>query len=124
MNSINVFTLSVAGMMQSEDTRTLMADLREIDGVDARPVQQERRPPQGAKGADLTYALAVSAPTTVLSTSALVIRAWLIRSSRRKVVIEADGRRLELSALTMDEEREFVAMFVQAMNAEGQQTVE
>lgn len=91
-----------------EDLQLLVLDLREVGGLSASIVQGGSAPPAGAKGWQQDYALVVTASAPVLSAVAVITRSWLQRSSRRKLVLQVDGQRMELTALSAKSESALV----------------
>ncbi len=103
----------------------LRLELLDLDVDSVSPVT--RRPaPEGSKGLEMAAigALLVSVKDSlpVLNAVVTAARQWLARasSSRRSLKITVDGRTLELSAATAEQQQQVVAEFVRSLSPPGQ----
>ena len=103
----------------------LRLELLELDVDSVSPVALEPTP-EGSKGVELVAigALLVRIQDSLPVVNAVVttVRQWLARasSSGRSLKITVDGRTLELSAATAEQQEQLVAEFVRSLAAPGQ----
>src|SRR5262249_40793008 len=116
-NGSHEITFEFEAPGEVEDLQLLVLDLREVGGLSASISQRGSTPPPGAKGWQQDYALVVMASAPVLSAVAAITRSWLQRSSRRKLVLQVDGQRMELTALSAKSESELVEQLLRHATA-------
>ncbi len=103
-----------------ELTRNLRMELLELD-VDSVSAPTAGPPPPGSKGLELAAigALLVQVKGSVQVVSAVVatLRSWLQRgaSPNRTLKVTVDGRTLELSAATAEQQQRLVDEFVRSL---------
>ena len=102
-------------------TGQLRRELLESGLDDVRRAAPES-PPAGAKGDPITIGalvigLAGSAAVSALVTGVCqIIRSWVIRGRERTVIVEIDGRRLELKGATSDQHQQAIDAFVRSLD--------
>ena len=103
----------------------LRLELLELDVDSVSPIALEPAP-EGSKGVELVAigALLVRVQDSLPVVNAVVttVRRWLARasSSGRSLKITVDGRTLELSAATAEQQQQLVTEFVRSLGAPGQ----
>lgn len=120
---IEVFEPDADGEAVDDLANDLRAELLELDVDSVAPVAVGPAP-EGAKGMELVAigALLVRVADSVPVVSSVVtsIRQWLARGSAgRSLKITVDGRTLELSAATAEQQQELVAEFVRSLGLPG-----
>lgn len=105
-----------------ELTRNLRMELLELD-VDAVSPPSAGPAPPGSKGLELAAigALLVQVKGTVQVVSAVIsaVRSWLARGSSpgRTLKVTVDGRTLELSAATAEQQQQLVDEFLRSLTS-------
>ncbi len=107
-----------------ELTRGLRQELLELD-VDAVEPVSAGPAPEGSKGLDLAaigaLLVTVKGSVTVVSSVVETVRAWLRRGSspQRSLKITVEGRTLELSAATTEQQQQLVEEFLRSVAPAG-----
>ncbi len=121
---IELFEPDADGELVDNLARDLRLELLELDVDSVSPVSGEPAP-EGSKGLELAAigALLVHVKDSlpVLNAVVTATRQWLARasSSGRSLKVTVDGRTLELSAATAEQQQQLVAEFIRSLPAHG-----
>jgi hypothetical protein len=103
----------------------LRQELLELD-VDSVSLVALGQAPEGSKGLELVafgaLLVRVKDSLPLVNTVLTAVRLWLVRasSSGRSLKITVDGRTLELSAATAEQQQQLVTEFVRSLGVAGQ----
>lgn len=98
-----------------ELTRRLRRELLELD-VESVDLSRAGPPPPGARAVDVlslgTLIVTLAKSSGALGTVVAVVRSWLSGAPRRTVKLELDGDVLEVSGVSLRDQRELIASWI------------